>query len=326
VTIEETILFFKNNDKFLLASHESPDADGLGAQYALTLALKEMGKTTIALNADAYSEKYRFIDQQQIIQNLDTFDIKMANLEGFTLILLDTNDIHYAGNIAVLAKEHKMPVFVIDHHELDSNRNIRGYTIREASSSCELVFSLLQAMSIAIKPDVAQALFTGIVYDTGSFAYSKTSARTMEVGSALLATGVKADNVHKALYESSSIHALLLKKQVLGTLELELDNQVAFQTMTLATLAQSGASYIDAEDLINIPMQCKTVEVSILVKEADNGHLRCSLRGKGKINVAALAQNFGGGGHKNAAGFRSPWPLADLKGKMLSLLRELLTP
>lgn len=322
MTTEEARAFFLDNDNFLLASHESPDADGLGAQYALCLGLRGLGKNAIALNADKYSDKYRFIDEQKIIRHLEDPPKKLPDFTGYNLVLIDTNDIHYAGNIAVLAKESKLPVFIIDHHEPDNQRPTNGYIQTDASSCCEIVFRLLQQLDVSLSLDMAQALFSGIVYDTGSFAYSKTSSETFSVAMQLLKIGVKPDRIHRSLYESTSIQALLLKKHVLSTLELALDNKVAIQTMTRQTLQASGATYIDSEDIIDIPLQSKIVEISILFKESETGQLRCSLRGKGSINVAALAQSFGGGGHKNAAGFRSPLPLADIKDKMLSLLSE----
>ncbi|HAP44726.1 MAG: hypothetical protein A2087_05775 [Spirochaetes bacterium GWD1_61_31] len=323
MSFDEALAYFQSNDHFLISTHESPDADGLGAQYALCRGLTALGKQAVALNSDAYSAKYSFIDPQDLIQTIGQCGDSLPWLASAHLVLLDTNDIHYAGQVAAFALAHKLPVFIIDHHELEASREISGYAVMEASSCCELIFELLKALGIEMQLDMAKALFAGIVYDTGSFSYSKTRAGTFQAAMEMVTLGVQPEQVHAALYESSSIQALLLKKNVLSTLELHRDNSIAIQTMTQETLIQSGASYIDAEDLINIPLQTKSVAVSILFKETDAKQIRCSLRAKGQINVAAIAQTFGGGGHKNAAGFKSTLPLADLKSKMLSLLQRL---
>ena len=119
------------------------------------------------------------------------------------------------------------------------------------------------------------------------------------------------------MYESSTIGALILQKTALSTLELASDNRIAIQTLGRKDLVYSGADYEDAEDLINIPLQSGTVEVSVFFKENMEGRLRCSLRSKGAVNVAHIAQNFGGGGHKTASGFTCDRPLARMKEAVL---------
>ena len=123
--------------------------------------------------------------------------------------------------------------------------------------------------------------------------------------------------MHNRMYESSSNGVLSLQKAVISSLELEMEGRVALQSLGKDELKASGASYEDAEDLVNIPLQDKRVEVSVLFKENLEGRLRCSLRSKGSINVARIAQSFGGGGHRTAAGFTCLTPLARSKADVL---------
>ena len=123
--------------------------------------------------------------------------------------------------------------------------------------------------------------------------------------------------MHNRMYESSSDGVLYLMKAVVSSLELELEGRVALQSLRKEDLSASGASYEDAEDLVNIPLQDKRVQVSVLFKENLEGRLRCSLRSKGSVNVARIAQAFGGGGHKTAAGFTCLTPLARAKVDVL---------
>lgn len=180
-------------------------------------------------------------------------------------------------------------------------------------------------MAYDIPVDVATSLFAGIVFDTGSFAYSKTGVGTFSAALDLVKLGALPYYIHGALYESSSLSALLLRKETLSTLELHAENRIAIQTITIKTLKDTGSSYQDAEGLINVPLQTASIEVSILLKENEAGTLRCSLRSKGGINVAQIAQSFRGGGHKSAAGFKSPYPLETTKAKVLELLLVALT-
>jgi phosphoesterase RecJ-like protein len=211
---------------------------------------------------------------------------------------------------------------VIDHHEPKDEPGGLELLDPTASSSCELVFLLAKALGVGLPIDAAEAIFAGIVYDTGSFAYPKTSERTFSCALELVKQGVKPYEVHNRMYESSSDGVLILQKAVISSLELASDGRVALQTLSKDDLSASGASYEDAEDLVNIPLQDRRVEVSVLFKENLEGKLRCSLRSKGGINVARIAQSFGGGGHKTAAGFTCRSPLARAKDDVLQNIAQ----
>jgi phosphoesterase RecJ-like protein len=188
-----------------------------------------------------------------------------------------------------------------------------------------MVWRLSKLLGVDLPLDAAEAVFAGIVYDTGSFAYPKTQASTFECALELARKGVKPYTIHNRVYESSSVSVLILQKRVLGSLELLLDNRLAVQILTQGDLLLSGASYEDAEEFVNTPLMGKDVEVSLLVKEKAEGRWRCSLRSKGAVNVAHIAQGFGGGGHWTAAGFTSDLPLEGLKKAVLQTIEETLS-
>jgi len=320
MTLDETVALFRDGDNFILTSHESPDADGLGAQYALRVVLEAMGKKVQAVNADVYSQKYAFIDERKVIGVLRSSNVADQDLSQSTIVLLDTNDIKYTGEMADIALSRAGNILVFDHHEAKGVTNNEACSMPEASSTCEMAYYLIKALGQDIAPDVAVALFAGIVYDTGSFSYAKTSQSTFQAALDLVNLGVVPARIHNLLYESSSTSVLLLRKAVLSTLELHHGDALAIQVMDKDMLMACGASYEDAEDLINIPLLAKSVEVSAFFKVNMEGVLRCSLRSKGAVNVAHLAQSFGGGGHRTAAGFKSPYPLETIKKKVLELI------
>ena len=326
MTIAETAAFLAAGNHFILTSHSMPDADGLGAEYALARALKALKKDVRVINADQYTDSYRFIDQRGIIESLEQSGIDEKSIRRATVVMIDTNDIQYTGDMADAVIAQAADTMIIDHHEVKERVESRICSVVELSSTCEIAYRILESLGIPVEPDIATALFAGIVFDTGSFAYSKTGTGTFQVALTLVEQGANPSEIHRSLYESSSISVLLLNKAVLSTLELHADNRIAIQTMTAETLRETGSSYEDAEGLINVPLQAACIEVSVFFKENEQGTLRCSLRSKGSVNVAQIAQSFGGGGHKSAAGFKSPFPLALIRVRVLELVSAALRP
>lgn len=322
MTIEEMAGLLAAGDDFIITSHEFPDADGLGAEYALANALIDLGKRVSIYNAEPYSSAYAFIDKSGIIKTVSEAQLEPELLARSTVILVDTNDIDFTGAVADKIISLASEVLVIDHHESKAPSVAKLCLIPSFSSTCEMVYRVIRHLGCVLRDDSASALFAGIVFDTGSFAYSKTKAGTFEVALELVKAGADPYGVHGALYESSSTGVLLLRKEVLSTLELFADDRVAVQTMTSEVLTRTSSTYQDAEGLINIPLQAASVEVSVFLKENEEGTLRCSLRSKGRVNVARIAQQFGGGGHRSAAGFKSSNDMTSTKSSVLSLVLE----
>jgi len=320
MTIAETAAYLAARDNFILTSHEGPDADGLGAEFALATSLAALGKRVRVVNADRHSDAYRFMDPTGLIGWLSGVRLDDEEIGRSTVVLVDTSDMMYTGEVAerIIAKAHDL--VIIDHHEIKEISTVALCSLPAYSSTCEITFRILVELGCAMERDVATALFAGMVYDTGSFAYSKTTAGTFEAALELVRRGADPSKIHGALYESSSVSVLLLRKEVLSSLELYQSNRIAVQTLTKSMLVSTGSLYEDAEGFINIPLQAAAVEVSVFLKENEEGTIRCSLRSKGTVNVAQIAQTFGGGGHKSAAGFKSPYPLATIKAKVLELV------
>jgi bifunctional oligoribonuclease and PAP phosphatase NrnA len=317
MTLESLAERLRAGDDYVLVSHDGPDADGIGATYALTLALRSLGKRAVAAVSDRVPGKSRFIDRRGLFVSLgEEGSLGFAAEDAFPIVL-DTHDMGYIGERAAALLERAGRAIVIDHHETQGPAGELEFLDPAASSTCELVYYLAAALGAELPLDAAEAIFAGIVYDTGSFAYPKTSESTFACALELVRRGVVPYELHNRMYESSSTGVLILQKAAISSLELDLGGRVAIQSLSREDIASSGASYEDAEDLVNIPLQDKLVEVSVLFKENLEGRLRCSLRSKGGVNVARIAQAFGGGGHKTAAGFTCASPLARAKADVL---------
>ncbi|MBI9100845.1 MAG: bifunctional oligoribonuclease/PAP phosphatase NrnA [Spirochaetales bacterium] len=312
--------FIYRNDKIILTAHETPDGDAIGSEIALFHVLVKLGKEVRIINADPSGLRYKFLDTDGNIELLDDINTLPEHLSNWGLVILDTNDTE---NIGLVSKEilpFVRDFFILDHHEGGGNIVTANHIESEASSTCELLYELFTEMKVDICFDSAQALFTGIVYDTGSFIYPKTTAKTFKIAEKLVQLGVQPNKVYSHVYESNSISSLMLQSKVLATLEFHFNQHVAVQQMTKSMIIACDANYDEADTLINTPLKSHDILVSIFLKENLEGILRCSLRSKGNIDVAVIAQEYGGGGHKTAAGFKSKLPLEEIKEKVLKKL------
>lgn len=313
--------FLQRNDKFILTAHETPDGDAIGSEIAAWELLKQLGKKVRIINADPGGIRYDFLDEPGDIELLSGVSSLPEDLIEWSLIILDTNDTSNIGPVSKEILPFVRDFLIIDHHEGGDNIITANHVEREASSTCELLFELYQVMEQPISFRAAQALYVGIVYDTGSFIYPKTTAKTFAVARELVALGVSPNVIYSHVYESNSISSLVLQSRVMGTLELHFDQHVAVQIMTREMIAACKANYDEADTIINIPLKSHDIKVSVFFKENPEGILRCSMRSKGNIDVARIAHDYGGGGHRTAAGFKSKYPLEEIKEKVLNELK-----
>ncbi len=324
MTLDDIREFFDENNKFILTTHESPDGDGLGAEYALCSALLEIGKEVQVLNSDIPASKYEFFNQKKLIKTLGADGAYPEDLEEWTLVVLDTEPSNI-GSMADTVLARCREVVVLDHHSPKDTLDFRSWLEPDSSSTCEMIFRILEAMRLSIKRDVAVALYAGIVYDTGSFIYPKTRARTFRIAEILVSSGAVPNEVFTRLYESKSKGALILQSLVTSTMILYEEDRVAVQIMPRDTLIASGAEYDEGQEIVNIPLQCAKVRVSVFLKENEKGVRRCSIRSKGEVDCAVISHSFGGGGHKTAAGFRFEESFIEIQDEVLEAMHPYFT-
>ena len=321
--LQAAIDFLARTQRFIITAHETPDGDAIGSECAMLLALTSIGKEAVIINADPSPRKFGYLDTDRIVDTVDNAQKLPSDLAACSLLILDTNDVRNIGAVATLVLPRVKEHFIIDHHERDNDDALGGNFIQKgASSTCEILYQLFREMNVTIDFPIAQALYTGILFDTGCFIYPKTTALTFEIARNLVLAGVQPNFVYARVYESNSVSALMLQSCVLSTLELVYSDHVASLTMRRQMILDCKANYEEADQVINIPLKSEDVRVSVFFKENLEGLLRCSLRSKGNINVAEIAQQFGGGGHKTAAGFKCREPLDSTKKAILDALRK----
>jgi phosphoesterase RecJ-like protein len=303
--IDKLKAFLERYELFLLTTHDPADADGLGAQLVLACILRGLGKKFRIINSSPIPEQFRFMDRQGIIETLDS-EKHNALPEQAGVFMLDTANMHNIGQMRDLVCRAK-EVFIIDHHdhEVMPASHSSGISDPTAASTCEMAVELAAAMGVTIEKDAAFAAYTGMVYDTGFFAYQKTSARSFRAAITLLELGVDQTEAYQQLCENTATRSLLLQKRAFASLEIHCNGKAASQVLRMEDFAETGAVSDDSDGFVNAPLRAREIVVSVMVKEGRKGKVKCSLRSKGDIDVSKIAHDFGGGGHVNAAGFKS---------------------
>jgi len=311
--------FLNRYSSLVVTTHDNVDADGIGAEKVFLEFARSLGKQIRIINSSPVPDSYRFMDRENAIECWEEARDKLP--EDAAMVILDTADEYNIGKLKEFIPR-TAEVMVIDHHEPNKFSKLKGYIDQTASSTCEMMVELVLKAGIKLSPETAVAAYAGIVYDSGFFAYSKTTIRTFRAALALIEAGVKPYEIYRELNENANSSSLLLQKAVLSTLEIHNKGRVAVQMLRRDDLLTSGASYETAESFVNIPLKCKEIVVSVLVKENKEGNIRCSLRSKGGVNVSKIAQGLGGGGHVSAAGFKSSLSIDDTLGVVLEKISE----
>jgi len=297
--------FINKYDKFIISTHESPDADGLACEIAFFDLMKQLGKNAIIFNSDPTPEICSFIDIDNEINILENIEQIPGKPEDYAQFVLDTNDYDNTGTVYKLLSQRVKDCFIIDHHQGDQEKADANYVKVEAASASEIIYSIIQHYGKELNFKTAQALYAGIVFDTGSFRFPKTTSETFRIASHLVSFGVDPFKVYEQLYESNSISSFQLRGRILSTMDVLFNGRMIAMRLTPEMVNETGGSFSEGEATINQPFQVKGVVASLLIKQDTEGPVKVSMRTKGALNVAEIAIENGGGGHKNAAGYKS---------------------
>ncbi len=303
--------FLRKGKQFFIATHISPDGDALGSSIALSLALESLGKETIIYDKDPVPEFYRFLPgHESFTQSISNLKFEISNL-----ILLDCNELERTG----IEKIEFVSSAVIDHHETKKEFGDIKWIEPHAAATGLMLFYLIRELGVKITKEIAINLYAAIAIDTGTFRYSNTTPEVLRVAAELIEAGADPSYIAESLYETWSESRFRLLLKVLNTLEI--NNGIAITLVTLDMFRETGALVEDTENFVGFPRLLKSVRISALFREVENNYYKISLRSRGRgMNVAKIAAEFGGGGHRNAAGYRVR---ADFKTAKEALLKKL---
>jgi bifunctional oligoribonuclease and PAP phosphatase NrnA len=304
------------HDRFLVVSHVRPDGDAYGSTLGLALSLRAAGKDVQVVNADGLSPLFEFLPgSKSLLEPLP------AKLEADRLIIaVDCADQKRLGGF--FDQWHRKPDVNIDHHVSNPGYAKLNLIDAESPATAQVLYEIITALKWALTAKVAANLYVGIMTDTGNFRYRQTTAHTFEVASKLVAAGADPTDLAEACYQSFRAERLLLIGEVFKAIHFSNRNRIAWFGLTPEMYALSGAIPDETEGLIEYLQSVKTVEVAFLLELLPDGLTRASMRSRGKVDVQKICQEFGGGGHRLAAGLRTKLAPAELEKKLLELIAK----
>lgn len=304
----------------LLATHHNPDGDALGSLLGLADILEGLGKRVFRYLEEPVPSLYRFLPGcGQVQVDMDKVRAFAAQAgDDLLLLCLDCGDAYRLGrHNAELTGFH--PVAVIDHHKGHQGFGDLNWIESHRSSTAEMVYDLAMALGAEVSTKAAECLFAAINTDTGSFCYDSTSSHTFTVAGDLVRRGVQPAQVASNLYDNYTLGRLRLMQEVLATLEMHERDRIAIIRLYQQMLERTFTTMEDTEYFINLPRSVHSVRVAVFLKEIEPLYISVSLRAKGKCDVSLIAAQFGGGGHRNASGFR-------VRGQSMDQVRDALLP
>ncbi|MFN1835042.1 DHH family phosphoesterase [Balneola sp. MJW-20] len=295
-----------NHKKVAVFSHVSPDGDCIGSQIGLCLWLKQNGVDTVAVNQDELPDNLQWM--RKIFPIHKPTEINADEYDAFAFV--DGNILYRFGELAESLSGDGRPFYMIDHHPDPEEVFEEKVSVTEKSSTCELVYDLyMEHDPSQVSPEIARALYTGIVTDTGSFQFDSVKPATMKAGSDLLDRGGFTPNeIVDRIYSTKTLDQLKLLSLALETIQTHADGQIATIYITKDMFSETQTTKEDTEGFVSYPLSIDTAKCCVLFREDDKG-IKLSLRSRSEVDVNKWARKFNGGGHKKAAGAFHEGPL-----------------
>lgn len=312
--------------RVLLTTHVRPDGDALGTVAAMALALRKQGIEAQVLLLSHLPRKYEFVFRENGIVHHDAERGWPAavKLEQFdTLLVMDTGTWSQLPGLREQMGSWRGRKLVVDHHLTQEDWADVKLVVPEAAAAGEIAAELLDAWGVEFDRPIAAALFLAIASDTGWFQFSNTRPYTLRLAARLIEHGVDTDPMYQHLYQNERAERVTLQTRAQQSLELLLDGRLAVMRISKRDFEETGANVGDTENVINVPLQIRTVAVSLLfVEPPEPGPIRVSLRSKGQVDVARFAEQFAGGGHARAAGLKVNGNLNDVHDRVVAAMKE----
>jgi phosphoesterase RecJ-like protein len=305
-----------------LTTHVNADGDGVGSEVALWHLLSAAGMRPVIANATPIPERFHFLLPAGADHSAHA---AKAIAEADVIVVLDISDLARLGHLAPAVRDAGVPVVCIDHHVSPGSLPAGPRLVApEASATAELVFDLAMALEWELPPDAARALYVGILTDTGGFRFANTTPRLLRVASALLDRGLDPESVYETVYGSAPEGRIRLLAEVLGTLVVEPDVGLAWVTVPPDALVRHGVTADDLDGVVEFPRSVAGVRLALLFRHIANGRIKVSFRSLGNVDAAELSHQFGGGGHRKAAGASLEGSLAEVEAQVLAAARSYL--
>jgi phosphoesterase RecJ-like protein len=291
-----------SHQNFILTTHVNPDGDGLGAECGLAFFLKSIGKQAVIINHSATPPQYDFLSDIFPIERFDPSVHEPLIESTDVLLVLDTNHPDRLASMKDSIVRSKAVKVCIDHH-LEPAAFADLYILEENSAAtAEIMYHLINDMDgKGLDPEVARALYTGIMTDTGSFQYPRTDPEVHRVAAGLIQFGADPVRIHNDVYNRSSLNRMKLLGKALSGMCTEHNGRVAYMVLTKEMFLETDTTEVDSDEFVPYTLSLKGVQAGLMISELPDC-IKINFRSKGDIPINELAKKFGGNGHKNAAG------------------------
>jgi phosphoesterase RecJ-like protein len=293
----------------------NPDGDGLGAQSALYVALKRLGKKVHIVNHDPLPPRYFFLPFADAYRQSDKIPAHDV------CVVMDAGDFTRIRE-GVRREEFKILVN-IDHHYSNNYYGDYNLVMPKVAATGEVVYRLIQQLKVKIDKPITESIYVSLVTDTGGFRNSNTTPDALRLAAELMEKGADASEVNRKIFSGISKEAMELNRVSLGKIKLYDAGRIGTMTLSQSDLKKTGAVDDDTENLVNQIGKIDTVKISAFLKERTDGRVKLSLRsGNEKVNVANIAKHFQGGGHAYAAGAVLAGPLKTALENVLKVCKK----
>lgn len=318
------VKLFEPGTRVALTTHVNADGDGAGGEVALWHLLNARGVRAAITNPTPFPERYRFLLAGA--ERADRSSEAAKHLQGAdVIVVLDVSDLGRLGNLAHIVERVQVPVVCIDHHASDGKLPPGPRLVDpSASATGELLYDLARVARWPMTQEVAQALYVAILTDTGGFRFANTTPRTLQIAAHLLGTGLDPEAIYRNVYANQPEGRVRLLGEVLETLVLEHELGLAWVTVPPGAMERHDVDPDQLDGVVEYARSVKGVRLAILFRRIASGRIKVSFRSVGDVDVAALAQRFSGGGHRQAAGASLKGSLAEVQATVLSAARRLL--
>jgi phosphoesterase RecJ-like protein len=308
-----------------LSTHMNADGDGCGSEAALARLLAQRGLDVKIVNPTPWPELFSFLLGDDVRDESARGAAALRNID--LLIVLDISDVKRLGALAETVRALDVPRLVIDHH-IASDEPAGNIVVSDvtACATGELVYDLARTLGFEITPAIAQAMYTAILTDTGSFRFSNASPRCHAIAAELLDAGVDPEDMYIRVYASAPPGRLRLLSEVLATLGVDEVLGLTWLSMNAGALEKHGVRQEDLDGIVEQARSIAGTRMALFFRDLGYGKVKVSFRSTGEVDVNAFARQFGGGGHAKASGALVPGSLDDVRERVIAAAREFLSP
>lgn len=309
-TFQKIKKLVKQSRTALVAAHIDPDGDTLGSMIAFSLILEKMGLQVVRYSHDGVPRTYHFLPRsREIVTRVPQRDFDL-------LITVDCSDLSRIGGPVIRSRK----IINIDHHP-DNTRFGDINCVKMLSSVAEQIFELAKFLQIKLTQDIAEALYVAIITDTGNFRFSDTLASTFEVAKELVKAGANPWKLSTMVYDTKTIAGMKVLARALEKMQLSKDKKILWSEVDEAMIKKTGAAVEEMVGIIDYLRSVAGPEVFICMRE-DNGRVKINFRSKGQVNVSEIAQELGGGGHRQASGCVLSGTIHQVRDRVLKIVHR----